>query len=131
MEDFVEEQGLFWQYPVITEKTFYEQNKEDLDYVGIPWATVLDKRYDVKQIAEKLTPLLPGNVYYTCCQHISFRNLIPLFRYLNIKTVFSPHKKVGECFISGVEIKACPLYAVNVEDSSRQSIIVNVNYEEV
>ena len=65
MEDFVEEQGLFWQYPVITEKTFYEQNKEDLDYVGIPWATVLDKRYDVKQIAEKLTPLLPGNVYYT------------------------------------------------------------------
>ena len=131
MEDFVEEQGLFWQYPVITEKTFYEQNKEDLDYVGIPWATVLDKRYDVKQIAEKLTPLLPGNVYYTCCQHISFRNLIPLFRYLNIKTVFSPHKKVGECFISGVEIKACPLYAVNVEDSSRQSMFVNVNYEEV
>ena len=131
METFIEEQGLFWQYPVITEKTFYDQNKDDVDYVGIPWATVLDKRYDVKQLAEKLVPLLEGKVYYTCCQHISFRKLLPLFCYLNIKTVFSPHKKIGECFIHGVEIKPCPLYAVNVEDVSRQKLFLNVNYEEV
>ena len=30
MESFIEEEGLFWQYPVITEKTFYHQNKDDL-----------------------------------------------------------------------------------------------------
>ena len=117
METFIADQGLFWQYPVITEKTFYEQNKDDVDYVGIPWATVLDKRYDVKQLAEKLVPLLEGKVYYTCCQHISFRKLLPLFRYLNIKTVFSPHM----IFII-VEIKVCPLYAVNVEDVSQKVV---------
>ena len=47
MDSFIEEEGLFWQYPVITEKTFYEQNKDDPMYVGIPWATILDKRYNL------------------------------------------------------------------------------------
>tara|TARA_B100001758_G_scaffold245120_1_gene257592 strand:+ start:809 stop:2656 length:1848 start_codon:yes stop_codon:yes gene_type:complete len=131
MELFIEEQGLFWQYPVITEKTFYEQNKEDPMYLGLPWATILDKRYNIKELEENITPLLTKKVYYTCCQHISFRKLIPLFRTLGIKSVFSPHKKIGECVIDGVEILPCPLYAVNVEDVSRQRLFLNVNYKDV
>tara|TARA_X000001036_G_C20691372_1_gene809496 strand:- start:3389 stop:5188 length:1800 start_codon:yes stop_codon:yes gene_type:complete len=131
MDNFIEEQGLFWQYPVITEKTFYIQNKDDPTYIGIPWATIIDKRYNIKEIGEKIHEHISVKIGYTCCQHISFRKLIPLFRLLNIRTVFSPHKKVGECFIDGIEIKACPLYAVNVEDVSRQKLFLNVNYEEV
>ena len=34
---------LFWQYPVITEKTFYQQNKDNEKYIGFPWATIIDK----------------------------------------------------------------------------------------
>jgi hypothetical protein len=131
MESFIEEEGLFWQYPVITEKTFYDQNKDNTMYVGIPWATILDKRYNLKEMEEKIAPLLPNNAYYTCCQHISFRRLLPLFRNLGIKSVFTPHKRIGEVLLEGVELLPCPLYAVNVEDNSRQKEFLNVNFKQV
>ena len=41
---FFEDFNLFWQYPVITEKTFYEQNKYNFNYLGLPWATIIDKK---------------------------------------------------------------------------------------
>ena len=37
VEEIMKKLDLFWQYPVITEKTFYEQNKENpifLDFHG-------------------------------------------------------------------------------------------------
>ena len=36
---------IFWQYPVITEKTFFNQNKNNEQFYGFPWATVHDKKY--------------------------------------------------------------------------------------
>ena len=44
MEDIIKKYKLFWQYPVITEKTFYEQQKHNVHYLGFPWATVIDKK---------------------------------------------------------------------------------------
>ena len=41
-EKIIKDLGLFWQYPVITEKTFYLQNKENENYIGLPWATIHD-----------------------------------------------------------------------------------------
>ena len=35
MNEVLEKYKIFWQYPVITEKTFYLQNKENPIYVGI------------------------------------------------------------------------------------------------
>ena len=67
---------LFWQYPVITEKTFYQQNKDTPGYIGMPWATIIDKKYHPKIILN----LIDKNIFtynnYTCCQHISFRQFI-------------------------------------------------------
>ena len=40
MNEVLEKYKIFWQYAVITEKTFYLQNKENPIYVGIPWATI-------------------------------------------------------------------------------------------
>ena len=114
---------LFWQYPVITEKTFYEQNKHDEKYLGLPWATIIDKRYDVNIIFKLIMPHVRPNIqYYTCCQHISFRKLIPLFKALNIYTVYTPHKVLLEDKLSDIQLKPCPLYAVNIEDPSRNDI---------
>ena len=48
--DILKKFNLFWQYPVITEKTFYEQNKDDEKYLGLPWATIIDKRYNINII---------------------------------------------------------------------------------
>lgn len=115
---------LFWQYPVITEKTFYQQNKDRPGYIGMPWATIIDKKYHPKIILN----LIDKNIFtynnYTCCQHISFRQLVPLFQAIGIKTLYTPHKTIGEDQILGIKIKACPLYAVNVEDDSRNKTFV-------
>ena len=72
MDSVIEEESLFWQYPVITEKTFYDQNKEDPMYLGIPWATILDKRYKLKYIEEKVMPLLTKKVYYSFWGYLWF-----------------------------------------------------------
>ena len=50
MEEIIKKYKLFWQYPVITEKTFYEQNKDNNCYIGFPWATIIDKRYNLNII---------------------------------------------------------------------------------
>jgi hypothetical protein len=119
---------IFWQYPVITEKTFYEQNKSDEKYLGLPWATIIDKRYDVNIIFKLVKPYIRPNIqYYTCCQHISFRKLIPLFKALNIYTLYTPHKILLEDKLSDIQLKPCPLYAVNIEDPSRNEIFSKFN----
>ena len=64
----------------------------------------------------------------TCCQHIHFRNLISLFKRLKIKTLYTPHKIIGEDEIDGIKIKACPLYAVNFEDKERNSLFLNKDF---
>ena len=117
---------LFWQYPAITEKTFYNQNKYNNQFLGFPWATIIDKKYDYKIIYNLLKQYTkPGTEYYTCCQHISFRKLIPLWKSLNIKTVFISHKLLNEDSINNILLKPCPLFAVNVETVNFSKHIFN------
>jgi len=133
-DDIIKKLKLFWQYPVITEKTVYEQQYNNEHYYGIPWATLIDKRndkrYNMTIIINILKSVIPKQNYITCCQHISFRNLIPIFKTLNITTVYTPHKVKGEDEISGIKIMACPLYAVNIEDPSRNNDFLNINYSD-
>lgn len=112
--DLMDRCDLFWQYPVITEKTFYEQNKHDPYFLGLPWATVIDKNtgLDIEYIRKHLYQ----RKTYTCCQHIHFRRLIPLLKKLNVTTLYTPHKQLGEDIIEGIRLLACPLYAKVVED---------------
>ena len=49
-EEILNKFKLFWQYPVITEKTFYLQNKDNCDFLGFPWATIFDKKYNLQVI---------------------------------------------------------------------------------
>ena len=122
---------IFWQYPVITEKTFNKQNEQFVNYVGFPWATVIDKGYNLSDIHYLIkTQINKDQQNFTCCQHIHFRKLIPLFRSLNITRLYTPHKVKGEDFIEGVRIKPCPLYAVNIEDVNRNGKFKNVNVVE-
>ena len=116
--------NLFWQYPVITEKTFYLQNKNDSSYLDIPWATIIDKKIN----HNKIKPYIDSNKTYTCAQHISFRTIIPLLREKNINTLYTPHKVINENSIKGVIIKPCPLYAVNYEDNKRNKLFRNKDF---
>jgi len=119
--------NLFWQYPVITEQEFYNQNKQNPNYCGIPWATFIDKRVDTNTILKLVIPYVKHKNYYTCCQHISFRKLVPLMKILGVKTVYTPHKVKGEDKINGVNIFPCPLYAVNIEDPKKNSLFKNTD----
>jgi len=124
--------GLFWQYPAITEKTFYEQNKDNTNYLGIPWATIIDRRRSINinnifQLIKQHT--VPNKEYYTCCQHIIFHILLPLWKALNIKTVYNPHKITDINIIDGIQLKPCPLYAVNIEESHIFKNIDLLNYK--
>ena len=121
--------SIYWQYPVITEKKFYEQNCEHPNYVGLPWATILDKKMDLTKMYIVLKDCININdSHFTCCQHIKFRELISLFKKINIKVLFSPHKVKEEDYIDGIEIKPCPLYAVNVEDDERNQNLKNKDF---
>lgn len=121
--------NFFWQYPVITEKKFYDEMKEDPLFIGFPWATLIDKHINLQEIYELLTVYIDKSKdYYTCCQHIYFYKLIPFFKALNIKTVYSPHKTNTVDIIDNVEIKPCPIYAVNIEDPSRNTLFKNCDF---
>ena len=52
MEPYLEKNqaGLFWQYPVITEKTFAIQNKGRPNFLGLPWATIIDKNINLQSV---------------------------------------------------------------------------------
>ena len=128
-DKLINDYKLFWQYPVITEETFYNQNKNDNNYIGLPWATIIDKKYNLNIIYQITKPYIDVNKqYYTCCQHIHFRHLIDLFKALNIKSVYSPHKIINEDKISEIYIKPCPLYAANIEDEHRNQLFQNVDF---
>jgi len=118
--DFIVESKLFWQYPVITEKTFFEQNWKDNNYLPIPWATIIDK---FPNLIEQIIPIIKKHYkdesYYTCCQTIYLDKLIPLMKACNVTKIYTPHKCVGLDRLEGITLLACPLYAVNVEDSER------------
>ena len=130
-DGFLKKTSLFWQYPVITEKTFYDQNKNNETFLGLPWATILDKRVNINDLIRFILTNLKNQPEYTCCQHISFRKLIPLFKVLKIKTLYSPHKIKGEDYINDIKILPCPLYAVNIEDSERNTHFLNKDFMDV
>lgn len=141
---------LFWQYPVITEKVVYDQQRrfDHRAYFAFPWATIIDKTQvtaserNINNFGMILKCLLEQDKEYqdinsnsnskhtfiTCCQHIYFKRLIPLFKQMNIHTVYSPHKVIGEDVVDGIRILSCPLYAVNIEDPQRNHVFQQINH---
>ena len=116
----VKDTNIFWQYPVCTEKKFCEQNNNDENFIGFPWATVIDKKANLDSVHDLLIQNIDTEKeYFTCCQHIFFKRLTELFKSLNIKTLYTPHKQIGENYLEDIKLLPCPLYAVNIEDNSR------------
>jgi len=130
-EKILEENKLFFQYPVITEKTFFLQNKLDENFIGFPWATIIDKNIDHSLILSIINPYIEKNKeYYTCCQHIYFKKLLKLFSSLNIFLLYTPHKILKEDIIENITILPCPLYANNFENNDDNLTFQNVNFIE-
>ena len=97
-----------WQYPVITELTVYMQQKNNERYIGLPWATIIDKRLDLNYIYQMIVCSLdidPSQyTYTTSCQHVSYKYLIPLFVKLGITHLYISHKIKGLHTLDGVHL---------------------------
>lgn len=96
-----------WQKPVITEQCvfqlFTEQNSLPFNYFAFPWASYIDNKWKYDQT---LNIVIDNHIksnnsvksieyikYFTVVQHINFIELLPIFKKLNIKYVFTPHKE--------------------------------------
>ena len=134
-DKLIHDTGLFWQYPVKTEKEFYNQNKFDPNYIGIPWATIIDKNLihniQLRDHFKAHAAALNQDQLYTCCQHCYYYGLIDWFKELNIKTVHVSHKRFSVDDIKGVKLVSCPLYAVNIEDDTRNQLFQEISDEEI
>ena len=125
----LEKMSLFWQYPVLTEKQFYEQNKSNPSFFPFPWATIIDKGYNLKDIYNMLNRMFQFNKpLFTCCQHIHFRILKQLWIDLGIVLVYTAHKVINEDYLGSIRLVPCPLYAVNIEDIKRNQIFQKIDY---
>jgi hypothetical protein len=93
IEDIMYKYKLFWQFPVITEKSFYDQYKNSRNFLGFPWATIIDRKLKIEFIFDILKSIVDLNKqYFTCCQHILYKRMVPLFKLLNITTIYACHK---------------------------------------
>jgi hypothetical protein len=122
-----------WQTPVITEKTVYKQNKKNPLYIGMPWATIIDKNL-ITHYEKKIRKLIKVNNintklnYITSCQHIHFRKLKKILSIMGIKTLYTSHKIKNENNLGNISLKPMMLYPVNIEDPSKNLYFKNKDF---
>jgi hypothetical protein len=132
------EQLNFWQYPCRTEQDAYERHLRMEApycagdgvhvYVGLPWATWIDKktfpdqlleayRSRLKAMAEMLGETLQ---VHSVCQHIRWKEHPHRFEQAGINQLWIAHKEKGWDTEGRLRLHSWPLYAVNVLDPDRR-----------
>ena len=119
--------NLFFQYPARTEEICNIQNKHKSNYIGMPWATIIDKNM-LPVMSKEFKKIKLYGEYISSCQHISFKKIIPLCKILNIKTLYVSHKVIGKDYIDGIQLKPLPIYAVNIEEPERNDMFKNKDF---
>lgn len=73
------------------------ENKHPVEFLDVPWSVLINKKISPPEF-----PKSQGLDRYVVCQHIRFRELIPYWKSMGVKHVFSPH-----CVFTDDEI-VCP-----------------------
>lgn len=134
----------FWQFPCRTEAAAFDQhqnspspinNHQKHFYLGLPWATFVDKnkltskelikiRFSLSTYRKALAIKGIKLHIHTVCQHIYWRKLIPTWQDLGITDLWLSHKPET----LRAEDRSLPfmlhpwhLYAVNIEDPERRN----------
>ena len=145
--------ALFWQNPCCTEYTAYNlhsnltlgsnidcENKIINTYIGVPWATFIDKKAPLGEITKSLGlkieryKKLTKSIGYTLCVHtvcqsIHWKRILDYFYQAGITDVHASHysdilPKNQNPY--NLKIHSWHLYAVNVENPKRnRNIIIN------
>ena len=105
-----------WQQPNATEFFYLNSHKNittsssDI-YIGYSWANHIDKKLTLdKTIIDFIASLEAKKI--TICQHIKWKNLLDLWKDLNIETLYVSHSCKNE---NNPNIKSWPLYGSSVE----------------
>lgn len=105
---------LFKNDPIPTEYTAYcllrdNPLKATVTYLAVPWAVLINTNQ-----LHKVPPLHLENGF-TICQHVRFKEILPLLHKMGVKTLFTPHASPSDIAStqSGVQILPFPHYAVN------------------
>ena len=132
------EQLLFWQYPCRTEQDAFERHQRMVApywdsegvhlYVGMPWATWIDKKTFPDQLLEAYRTRIqamrsilrePLQVH-SVCQHIRWKEHPHRFEQAGINQLWIAHKEKNWDTEGALRLHSWPLYAVNVLDPERR-----------
>lgn len=155
-EHFTDKDDPFhWQQPCCTELKAYElhcripkgtnfnsENKTIDTYLGLPWAMFIDKKYYIGSVVRELSVKIArykrlarqvGRILnvHTVCQSIHWKKFLDHFYHIGITDLHASHyvevlPRLENTY--GIRCHAWHLYAVNVEDSTRNNNIVVDNF---
>ncbi len=138
----------FWQYPCTTEKQAFLNHTnitlgDNIDiknrmvntYIGLPWATYIDKRNYPDEVDSLLKPYMAGfkslvqsNGYrlsvHTVCQQIHWKRFLYHFHDLGVTDLHLSHSEKMSNLQSDnyrFRVHGWPLIAVNIENKCRSS----------
>lgn len=113
-----------WQFPAITEKTAYEailthSCQISFEYLGIPWATIIDglrskavSTWELLRVLNQIAaqPRKSGIRRATVAQHIHADKYIDLYLSCHVTDLFWSHATSETREISGIRIHPFPLF---------------------
>lgn len=137
-EKVYKEQLNFWQYPCRTEQEAFERHQLmsapywDRNgvhvYVGMPWATWIDKKTFPDQLLEAyrrrtvmMTAILKEPLQvHSVCQHIRWKEHSHRFEQAGINQLWIAHKEKDWDTEGRLRLHSWPLYPVNILEPNRQ-----------
>ncbi len=90
----------------------------DDTFVNFPWSVMIN--HGIKMV---IPPVTNG---FVVCQHIYFREMIPQWKEIGVKVVFTPHCE--EHFIDGLEIRPFPHWMANPGSPHNRRDIYDVSF---
>jgi hypothetical protein len=141
----------FWQYPAATEKQAFDNHRRlppgsNLDpaarivhtYLGLPWATYIDRKHFPEDVAQWLQPRVLGLrrlaaelgwrlAVHTVCQQIHWRRIVGQLQALQVTDLHLSHAETVHADTAartGLRLHSWPLIAPNVEDPARSAGLV-------
>lgn len=133
--------NLFWQFPCKTEQDAYivhqsQQKNFEIGckvwdvYIGLPWATFIDKETEPFALIGLITSRIRGAKNYlgnfgiqlkvhTVCQHIYWPKIMPTIKRFGVTDLWLSHKEKGVDVSMDVTLHAWALYAVNYREADR------------
>lgn len=137
----------FWQFPCRTEAAAHAVHAALAEvplqdgalhcYVGLPWATFIDKgqadetglrvaRVRLSGLRHALEELGVALRVHTVCQHVYWSRLVAVWHELGVTDLWLSHAPASGSSLAGLPFTAHPwaLFAVNVEDPQRREGLV-------